>query len=529
MDKKRSLQYRPNINYEENYLSEFNNSTELDYTKITFKKNNEKNTNLIDKNIELLNILIDSIPTRLSNAIHEIYDPVYDIYNIYLKGQTISKVPRVKRVTFEDNDSLNNTDLDNPNDNDENDENNESNNSLSVMLNKTFTVIEVNSTETLRATVYPIEASDKRIAWSSTNTNVVTVENGVIKGISEGSATVTVTTVVGKKNANCKVVVLPKTENDNKVNAVILNKDNTTLTIGQEETLQATVYPTTAINKKIKWYTSNKQIVSVDDNGKIKGISIGNATITVVTDEGSKTDSCIVTVKNSNDNNNNNNNDNNNNNSELDQDINPDDLGDLVETKPSKVIKVEKNDLIKVVEAEFIKNLYDLINYYTSGLKDILTRYYTAIFEATSSLDDNDINELMTNPLESTKEVGINSNHLFDACVRAEKSFEHKMCFLENIFNVHQSSLHMQSFLVAYKLRQRYAKIAYNNNSSLVESISNTILKNMNVEYSEKYDDTYKNAYKFLSSSLEIISDIVDTFMASKTTRSILIKKGDIK
>ena len=98
------------------------------------------------------------------------------------------------------------------------------------------------------------------------------------------------------------------------------------------------------------------------------------------------------------------------------------------------------------------------------------------------------------------------------------------MCFLENTFNIHQSSLHIQSFLVAYKLRQRYATIMYSNENDMSSSISNSILRSMNAEYSQKYDDAYRNTYKYLESSLAITSDIINTFIINKKTRSVLIK-----
>jgi len=77
-----------------------------------------------------------------------------------------------------------------------------------VTLNKTNLALTVGGTDTLYATVAPEDATNKAVTWSSSNTNVATVNsNGVVSGVSAGTATITVTTVDGNKTANCSVNV----------------------------------------------------------------------------------------------------------------------------------------------------------------------------------------------------------------------------------------------------------------------------------------------------------------------------------
>ena len=78
----------------------------------------------------------------------------------------------------------------------------------SVSLNKTQLDLTVGNTATLTATVLPENASNKSVTWSSSDSGKATVSStGVVKGISAGSATITVTTVDGGKTASCKVTV----------------------------------------------------------------------------------------------------------------------------------------------------------------------------------------------------------------------------------------------------------------------------------------------------------------------------------
>lgn len=76
-----------------------------------------------------------------------------------------------------------------------------------VSLNKNSTSIVEGSTEQLTATVTPSNATDKSVTWSSSNTSVATVSNGLVTAVSAGTATITVTTTDGGYTATCLVTV----------------------------------------------------------------------------------------------------------------------------------------------------------------------------------------------------------------------------------------------------------------------------------------------------------------------------------
>ena len=77
----------------------------------------------------------------------------------------------------------------------------------SVSLNKTSLVIEVGGTEMLTATVLPSNAKNKEVSWSSSNENLVRVDNGMVTAIAGGVTLVTVKTDDGGKTATCEVIV----------------------------------------------------------------------------------------------------------------------------------------------------------------------------------------------------------------------------------------------------------------------------------------------------------------------------------
>lgn len=76
-----------------------------------------------------------------------------------------------------------------------------------ISLTPTNLSISLNETATLNASVIPSNATNKSITWSTSNSNIVTVNNGVIKGVGLGNASVTATTVDGGFSKSCLVNV----------------------------------------------------------------------------------------------------------------------------------------------------------------------------------------------------------------------------------------------------------------------------------------------------------------------------------
>lgn len=163
-----------------------------------------------------------------------------------------------------------------------------------VTLNKNNTTIYTGRTETLTATIQPADATNKAVTWTSNNTGVATVNNGVVTGVSVGSATITAKTADGGFTATCTVTV----EEAPIVHptGVSISKTSINLQVGGSETLTTTVTPADANNKNVTWSTSDATVAAVDKNGKVTGIKAGNATITATTEDGGKTATCAVTV-----------------------------------------------------------------------------------------------------------------------------------------------------------------------------------------------------------------------------------------
>lgn len=168
-----------------------------------------------------------------------------------------------------------------------------------LTLNRTsVSLTKKGQTYQLKATASPSNATNKSVTWQSSNTKVVTVNSaGKLTAVGNGSATITATAKDGsKKKVTCKVTV--KIPTVVKVSRVSLNKNDLALTSkGQSYQLSASVAPSNAANKSVKWTSGNPKVATVSSSGKVTAVANGNTTITATAADGSgKKDICAVTV-----------------------------------------------------------------------------------------------------------------------------------------------------------------------------------------------------------------------------------------
>ncbi|MBR4774999.1 MAG: Ig domain-containing protein, partial [Bacteroidales bacterium] len=81
------------------------------------------------------------------------------------------------------------------------------------------------------------------------------------------------------------------------VSSITINQTQITLLINESTVLNATITPSDATNKNVSWSSSDVSVASVNQNGLVTAIKAGITTITVTTEDGNKTASCAVTVK----------------------------------------------------------------------------------------------------------------------------------------------------------------------------------------------------------------------------------------
>ena len=165
-----------------------------------------------------------------------------------------------------------------------------------LKLNYTSVELYAGDSFTLKAILLPNNVETTNVTWSSSNTSVATVKQGVVTALKEGTVEITATTADGTNlSAVCKFTIKP--DPDLLAAYVQLNKTSVSLYANETTTLVATVYPVTAVNKKVTWSSSNTSVATVSSTGVVTAKSVGSATITATTTDGTnKTATCQVSV-----------------------------------------------------------------------------------------------------------------------------------------------------------------------------------------------------------------------------------------
>ena len=130
----------------------------------------------------------------------------------------------------------------------------------------------------------PTNATSFTPKFSSYDEDVAKVsEGGVIEGISEGTTSIKVSTNSTRFQAEVKVVVKGKSNDDSYPTEINLDKTELSLKQGRSEKITAIVTPESVSNKTITWKSSNEDVATVDKNGVVYAKDAGTAEISAST------------------------------------------------------------------------------------------------------------------------------------------------------------------------------------------------------------------------------------------------------
>lgn len=148
----------------------------------------------------------------------------------------------------------------------------------------------LNQTRQLQVKITPSDTTNKNVQWTSSNNSVATVDsNGVVISKNSGSTIITATTHNGLKTEFFIEVETPVTN-------ITLNSNEKNLNPGGTFKLDATVNPSNASNKNIKWISANESIATVDQSGNVTADVAGTTYISAVSADGKVVATCTVNV-----------------------------------------------------------------------------------------------------------------------------------------------------------------------------------------------------------------------------------------
>lgn len=155
------------------------------------------------------------------------------------------------------------------------------------MPTSTITLYTGGEGRLLQTEIFPKNATNQNITWKSKNTKIARVdENGRVKPVGVGMTEITATTEDGGFEAKCFVNVVNSYVDVQTLS--VKNTDAMTIKVGDSVNAIVTVSPSKARNKTLKWSSDDTKIATVSQAGRIRGVSVGTANITVETTNGKK-------------------------------------------------------------------------------------------------------------------------------------------------------------------------------------------------------------------------------------------------
>lgn len=153
--------------------------------------------------------------------------------------------------------------------------------------------LEKGETRKLPLTCIPNDAEDTRVAWNSSNNDIVKVSNdGNVTAIKPGKAFVYAVSVVDSKvKDSCEIVVLQHIQSFTIEPATVLLTK-----LGERIKLQTKIQPGDATDKSIRWNSSNQSVCTVTNDGTVIATGNGSTVVLAYTNDGNIPATCVVTV-----------------------------------------------------------------------------------------------------------------------------------------------------------------------------------------------------------------------------------------
>lgn len=165
----------------------------------------------------------------------------------------------------------------------------------SVVLSPSGLSLNTGSSSNIVAYVYPSNATNKSLNWTSSDTSVAIVNQaGRVTAVGAGTAIIRAYSTDGSnKVGECTVTVSSTIV---PVTGVSIMPTDITINAGDERTLTPVFQPSNATNKNVTWTSEDISVVSVDQNGKITGLAEGTTVVKCTTQDGGYVGRCNVTV-----------------------------------------------------------------------------------------------------------------------------------------------------------------------------------------------------------------------------------------
>lgn len=161
-------------------------------------------------------------------------------------------------------------------------------NSTELRISSSSIELAVGQSDTLYCQVLPSDASYQSVIWSSSDASVAYVQDGIVKGVSDGTAVITASN--GELAVQCNVTVLMP------VASIALSSSALTLDEGAAAKLTATVLPENATDRSVTWTSLDETVATVSADGTVNALKAGKTEIMATSNASGQFAFCSVEV-----------------------------------------------------------------------------------------------------------------------------------------------------------------------------------------------------------------------------------------
>lgn len=195
----------------------------------------------------------------------------------------------------------------------------------------------------------------------------------------------------------------------------------------------------------------------------------------------------------------------------------------------SITVKISTNDIVEIIKKDYEYDLVSIIDDYIDKLDKLMNNYLQSVL--TLIVDENAelYLKLLNNYNISTSKIGIDHKHLSDLVIRSQIARTMKTRMYNKLFNIDKTITHIRMCKVGVQQRIRYYEASYAKNDSLDNIVSNNALEASRKQYDQKYKQNFINLYKYLNSSVMVLTECLNQFINEAQAKIILYKKEGIE
>lgn len=189
---------------------------------------------------------------------------------------------------------------------------------------------------------------------------------------------------------------------------------------------------------------------------------------------------------------------------------------------------VKPRSIVNIAIDKYRKDTIDLQKYYLSQLQTALQTYFHQMLMIMAEVNLPNVDSLTFDFDGKAVKIPPNQNleHLRDYIVRSQIMREQKSRLFKKTHNVDQTVMHMRAWHVSEKERERYYTEQYGSSATYLDSEGNAILRECRSTYDKQYAQSLYDMYKYLNSSVIVVSDILDMSLKEAKAKGALLKAG---